>query len=83
MEERGREGGTERERERERDRERGREREGGVEGGRTMGQDSQADVGVWGQHVDVVLTERVDNDGLAPVYQVSCNLKDLHGKIAR
>lgn len=32
------------------------------------------------QHVDVVLTQRVDDDGLAPINQVSSNLKDLKGK---
>lgn len=32
------------------------------------------------QHVDVVFTQRVDDNGLAPVNQVSSNLKDLKGK---
>jgi hypothetical protein len=39
---------------------------------------SQADVGVWGQHVDIVLTQRVHYDGFSPVHQVSSNLEDLH-----
>lgn len=42
--------------------------------------DSQIDVGVRGQHVDVVLTQWVDDDGLAPVNQVGCNLEDLRVK---
>lgn len=32
------------------------------------------------QHVDVVLTQRVDDDGLTPINQVSSNLKDLKVK---
>lgn len=42
---------------------------------------SQADVGMRRQHVDVVLTQRVDDDRFAPINQVSSNLKDLRGKI--
>lgn len=42
---------------------------------------SQADVGMRRQHVDVVLTQGVDDDCFAPVNQMSCNLKDLREKI--
>lgn len=41
---------------------------------------SQADVGMRRQHIDVVLTQWVDDDRFAPVNQVSSNLKDLCGK---
>ena len=41
---------------------------------------SQADVGMRRQHVDVVLTQRVDDDRFAPIHQVSSNLKNLEGK---
>lgn len=44
-------------------------------------ENSQADVGMRRQHVDVVLTQWVDDDGFAPVNQVNSNLKDLRGKI--
>lgn len=43
-------------------------------------QHSQADVGMRRQHVDVVLAQRVDDDGLTPVNQVSSNLEDLKWK---
>lgn len=46
----------------------------------TGSQHSQADVGMRRQHVDIVLTQWVDDDGLAPINQVSSNLKDLKGK---
>lgn len=42
---------------------------------------SQADVGMRRQHVDVVLTQWVDDDRFAPINQMSCNLKDLRRKI--
>lgn len=42
---------------------------------------SQADVGMRRQHVDVVLTQWVDDDRFAPINQVSSNLKDLRGEI--
>lgn len=38
---------------------------------------SQTHAGVGGQHVHVVLTQRVDDDGLAPVHQVSRKLEHL------
>lgn len=38
---------------------------------------SQTHTGVGRKHVDVVLTQRIDDDGLAPVYQVSCKLENL------
>lgn len=41
----------------------------------------QADVGMRGQHINVVLTQGVDDDGFAPVNQVSSNLKDLGSEI--
>lgn len=41
---------------------------------------SQADVGMRRQHIDVVLTQWVDDDRFAPINQVSSNLKDLCGK---
>ena len=44
-------------------------------------QHSQADVGMRRQHVDVVLTQWVDDDRLAPVNQVSSKLKDLGREI--
>lgn len=47
---------------------------------RTGNQHSQADVGMRRQHIDVVLTQWVDDDGFAPVHQVSCNLKYLNSK---
>lgn len=34
-------------------------------------------VGMWRQHVDVVLTERIHDDGFTPVYQLCSDLKDL------
>lgn len=47
---------------------------------RSGGKHSQADVGMRWQHVDVVLTQWVDDDGFAPVHQVSRNLEYLNGK---
>lgn len=41
----------------------------------------QADVGMRGQHINVVLTQGVDDDGFAPVDQVSSNLEDLGSEI--
>lgn len=41
----------------------------------------QADVGMRGQHINVVLTQGVDDDRFAPVNQVSSNLKDLGSEI--
>lgn len=41
---------------------------------------SQADVGMRRQHVDVVLTQWVDDDRFAPINQVSSNLKNLKGE---
>lgn len=38
---------------------------------------SQTHAGVGRKHVDVVLTQRVDDDGLAPVHQVSRELENL------
>lgn len=37
----------------------------------------QRDVGMRRQHIDVILTQRKDDDRLAPINQVSSNLKDL------
>lgn len=49
--------------------------------GFTSHEHSQADVGMRRQHVDVILTQWVDDDGFAPINQVSSNLKDLRGKM--
>lgn len=38
---------------------------------------SQTHAGIGRQHVDVVLTQRVDDDGFAPVHQVSRKLEHL------
>lgn len=42
---------------------------------------SQADVGMRRQHVDIILTQWVDDNCLAPINQMSSNLKDLNEKI--
>lgn len=47
----------------------------------TSNEHSQADVGMRRQHIDVVLTQRVDDDRFAPINQVSSNLKNLSGNI--
>lgn len=47
----------------------------------TSHEHSQRDVGMRRQHVDVVLTQWVDDDRFAPINQVSRNLKDLSGNI--
>lgn len=44
--------------------------------------DSQTHAGVGRQHVDVVLAQRVDDDGLAPVNQVRCQLENLRAEVA-
>lgn len=41
---------------------------------------SQTYAGVGREHVDVVLTQRVDDDGLAPVHQVGCKLENLRAE---
>lgn len=41
---------------------------------------SQTHAGVGRKHVDVVLTQRVDDDGLAPVHQVGCKLENLRAE---
>lgn len=41
---------------------------------------SQTHAGVRRKHVDVIFTQRVDNDGLAPVHQVSCKLENLQAE---
>lgn len=48
-------------------------------GGPGSQRDSQTHAGVGRQHVDIVLTQRVDDDGLAPVHQVGCKLENLQG----
>lgn len=47
----------------------------------TSHEHSQRDVGMRRQHVDVVLTQWVDDDRFAPINQVSRNLKDLSGNM--